>query len=262
MWHNFRGVPSAQKGASVSKDEQWPLDLKVSSFGGQRSYAKWETERQREREIRLYIKFHCHWNCPARCGKEAGRKGLAQFPARKIETTTTTIWKRRRERDTRPWGTAATLVIPRLKASFNIYDLFRFNSTCKRGDAFTFSDVCALNRQTAPDVCSTRLETETSTTIQCPPPPIFSPFILFDFVTMIYIYIQQIWYSTTVDFLLIVVSYWFIFTYSGYYRLSWYSPFEFLSCNSHSQRLKSHLLSSDIFSRFPQLWYIEFSDNY
>ena len=30
------------------------------------------------------------------------------------------------------------LVIPRLKASFNIYDLFRFNSTCKR-EAYLYS---------------------------------------------------------------------------------------------------------------------------
>lgn len=72
-------------------------------------------------------------------GRKEGRKGLAQFPA---------AWRKRggvreREREREMLvGTGAPLVIPRLKASFNIYDLFRFNSTCKREHAFIFRDVC------------------------------------------------------------------------------------------------------------------------
>lgn len=48
-------------------------------------------------------------------GRRKGREHRAQFPP---------IGARR--------GDVPTLVIPRLKASFNIYDLFRFNSTRKR----------------------------------------------------------------------------------------------------------------------------------
>jgi len=60
------------------------------------------------------------------------RKGAhrAQFPP---------VGVRRRER-------APALVIPRLKASFNIYDLFRFNSTRKR-EVFVFSDCSADSRR-------------------------------------------------------------------------------------------------------------------
>jgi len=59
------------------------------------------------------------------------RKGAhrAQFPP---------IGVQRRER-------APALVIPRLKASFNIYDLFRFNSTRKR-EAYLYSVTAWLTR--------------------------------------------------------------------------------------------------------------------
>lgn len=40
---------------------------------------------------------------------------------------------------------APALVIPRLKASFNIYDLFRFNSTRKR-EAYLYSATARLTR--------------------------------------------------------------------------------------------------------------------
>ena len=124
---------------------------------------------------------------------------------RKIETTT--IRKREGEGNgepSPPVGTAATLVIPRLKASFNIYDLFRFNSTCKRSDAFIFSDVCALNRHSS-DVCLTRVETALTShakfkrsKFKSPPPPsplLFSIIYFVRFhanVVMIYIYVQWI----------------------------------------------------------------------
>lgn len=38
------------EGCFRCKDEQWPLDLKVSSFDGQRSYAKCVCVRERERK--------------------------------------------------------------------------------------------------------------------------------------------------------------------------------------------------------------------
>lgn len=81
-------------------------------------------------------------------GRKEGRKGLAQFPAAWRKRGSAGERRGEREREMLV-GTGAPLVIPRLKASFNIYDLFRFNSTCKREHAFIFRDVCAL------DVCFT-----------------------------------------------------------------------------------------------------------
>ena len=131
------------EGCFRCKDEQWPLDLKVSSFNGQRSYAKcvsmWERERERERERYAFIRFHCHWNWnhPAIPGKRKEGKDLRNFRRRGGNATEIETEERKRRRNDEPSvGTAATLVIPRLKASFNIYDLFRFNSTCKQQDAF------------------------------------------------------------------------------------------------------------------------------
>lgn len=64
--------------------------------------------------------------CPRTRGRlRKGRAHRAQFPP---------IGVRRSEGGNAPQA----LVISRLKASFNIYDLFRFNSTCKR-EAYLYS---------------------------------------------------------------------------------------------------------------------------
>lgn len=110
-----------------------PLDLKVISCCGQWSDAKWESC--------AFIGFHCHWNRPV-CerGRKEGRK--ERTCAISGCTEETREWRRKGGEREMLVGTGAPLVIPRLKASFNIYDLFRFNSTCKREHAFIFRDVC------------------------------------------------------------------------------------------------------------------------
>lgn len=124
-------VPTLLGQPKVSRKIEWsriaPLRRPVGS-------SLWWSPQWYARRISVEHRVHCHWN--SRVVSERGGgwgKGAhrAQFPSIGVR---------------RIGGNAPqALVIPRLKASFNIYDLFRFNSTCKR-EAYLYSATVWLSR--------------------------------------------------------------------------------------------------------------------